>query len=203
MVRQQPAVVILLGGAPSYDGAFAQAARFADIEHAIDVMRERGIYVTLATRDGATLTSPGIAALATEDLRGLDESAFDALLVLDGSGTCGDLRDDLAFGRIVRRFDATPRPLAFAGSAIEAAAALRRGDGAPFFRNRRVAATAETAERLRAAGADPLVEPSDAEHVSVDGYLVTAQTTRSLDAAAHIVVAYLAAPLRRRAMRAS
>lgn len=202
-MQQRAAVAIILGGAPSHDGAFASAARFADIERIVETMHARGLHVTLVTRDGATLTSPGTAALATVTLRGLDETSYDALFVLDGLGTCRDLRDDLAFARIVRRFDVTPRPLAFAGSGIEAAAALRRTDGAPFLRNRRVAATAATAALLRRVGAETLVEPSDAEHVSVDGYLVTSQTVRSLEATAHIVVAYLVAPLRRRAMRAS
>lgn len=200
---EQPAVLILLGSAPTADGEFARAARLCDIGRLVEIMHGRGLHVAIATRNGATIVCAGTPPLATSLLRALDESAYDALLVLDGDGTCLDLRDDLAFARIIRRFDVTPRPLALAGSAIEAVASIRRSAGPPMLRNRRIAASAETADRLRAVGAEPLVEPDDAEHVSVDAYLVTAQNARSLLCAGQIVIAYLTSPIRRRSMRAS
>lgn len=200
---QQPAVLILLGGASSCDGAFARAARFSDIEDLVEIMHGRGLHVTIAARDRATIAWGGAASLATSELRSLDESAYAALVVLDGDGTCLDLADEPAFARLVRRFDATPRPICFAGSAIDAASTVRRSDGAPLLRNRRVAACEASAARLRSVGAEPFVEPDDAEHVSVDGYLVTAPNARSLVSAGQIVIAYLASPIRRRAIRAS
>lgn len=197
-------MLVLVGSALHPDGDDVRTAHLSDLVHTVEMFCTLGAAVTLATRDGARIALSPLSHIATIAAKTIDESEYDALVVLDGSGTCADLRDDPAFAAIVRRFARTPRPLAAIGSAIEALARVRHRDGTPLVRGRRIAASlGATADRLRDAGAVPLLEPVDAEHVTVDGYLVTAANQRSALVAARIVIAYLALPLPNRQVRAS
>ncbi len=138
-------------------------------------------------------------------LSSVDPDAHAALVICDHVENLARLGADADFGKIVRAFVATDRPIVAIGHIAGALAGVCGNDGRSILADRRVtfATRSEDATAHRASPTDDIEraitragalaineEPGD-EHVSVDAYLITAQNARSSTTATRTFLAFL------------
>ncbi|QKT03940.1 type 1 glutamine amidotransferase domain-containing protein [Ectothiorhodospiraceae bacterium 2226] len=185
------------------------------------LFRERGYRVTVASpRGGAAPIDPKSApedpdapearaaldALRdTRPLAELDPAAYDAVFFPGGHGTMYDLPNPTV-GRVVAQFAAADKVVASVCHGPAALVDATLPDGTPLVRGRKITAFTDAEERaveldqrmpflletrLRELGARFEPAPDWAEHVVVDGKLITGQNPQSSAAAAKAVIELL------------
>lgn len=139
----------------------------------------------------------------TKELRSVNPAAFDAMFVPGGHGTMYDLANNPTLTKYIGYFAERDKVI---GSVCHGPASFigaTRADGAPLVMNRRVTAFTNAEERaveldermpfllesrLRELGAKVEIADNWADHVVVDGHLVTGQNPQSSGHAAQAVI---------------
>jgi putative intracellular protease/amidase len=179
-----------------------------------EVFRAAGFRITTASIRGGkapidprSLTAEAEAKWAeairelddTAPVESLDADGFDALFLPGGHGTMFDLPDNGKLQSLIRELFESGRPIGAVCHGPAGLVHVRLSDGAHLVKGRRVTAFTNEEERavkldgampflledrLREAGAEFVAAEKWANHVEVDGRLVTGQNPQSGEAAA-------------------
>jgi len=182
-----------------------------------EVFRAAGFRITTASIRGGkapidprSLTAEAEAKWAeairelddTAPVESLDADGFDALFLPGGHGTMFDLPDNGKLQSLIRELFESGRPIGAVCHGPAGLVHVRLSDGAHLVKGRRVTAFTNEEERavkldgampflledrLREAGAEFVAAEKWANHVEVDGRLVTGQNPQSGEAAARML----------------
>ena len=180
---------------------------FTNAGHRVTVASPRGGSAPIDPRSEADREKFAPETLSTLEntrvLEELDLKGFDAVFFPGGHGTMYDLPKDKSVTAAVNHFLSGNQPAAFVCHGPAALVSATKSDGIPLVAGRRVTGFTNEEEkaveldddvpfllesRLREQGATFIGAPNFAEHVVVDGNLVTGQNPASSAAAARALL---------------